>query len=272
MSPWQKLLERPHSGGHFVQLYETDEAALGKNVGTYIWEGLRRGEGALLIATPAHLELFSRQLNRLGGDAQSLRKSGQLAFFDAEETLARFIVEGQPDFRLFEGVVDAAMRQVNPLEKNAGLRAYGEMVGILWKARRFAAAIRLEQLWNKLLERSAFSLYCAYAIDIFARDFDVGGLEEILCTHSHLVPAQMNGDLETAINMALDDLLGPKADALRIRIKANYRPASAVMPSGEAMAIWLRKNLPQRAEDILSRSRHYYNQLLQQHRPVVATP
>ena len=50
------------------------------------------------------------------------------------------------------------------------------MVGLLWKARQFAAAIRLEQLWNKLLEQSAFSFYCAYAIDVFGKDFEVANL------------------------------------------------------------------------------------------------
>jgi hypothetical protein len=43
MSPWEKLLERPHSRGHLVQLYQAGEAALAKNVAHYLWEGLRRG-------------------------------------------------------------------------------------------------------------------------------------------------------------------------------------------------------------------------------------
>ena len=137
------------------------------------------------------------------------------------------------------------------------------MVGILWKARQFAAAVRLEQFWNRILEQSSFSLYCAYAIDVFGKDFHAGALDEILCAHSHLVPAQLNGDFETALNLAMDELLGEEADALRILIQANYRPGWAVMPNAEAIVLWLRKNLPQRAEEIISRSRHYYNQLLQ---------
>lgn len=33
MSPWEKLLERPHSRGHVVQLYEqADELSLAANV------------------------------------------------------------------------------------------------------------------------------------------------------------------------------------------------------------------------------------------------
>jgi hypothetical protein len=162
MSPWEKLLERPHSRGHFVQLYEADEVALTKNVGLYLWEGLRRGEGAVVIVTPEHRELFSRHLDHLGADLPALLGSRQLVFWDAQQTLAQFMDAGQPDWRSFESAIRAAMRQVRPSPGSEGLRAYGEMVGILWKARQFAAAIRLEQLWNRLLEQSSFSLYCAH--------------------------------------------------------------------------------------------------------------
>ena len=68
MSPWEKLLERPHPRGHFVQLYEADDVALTKNVGLYLWEGLRQGEGVLVIATPEHQELFSGHLDHLGAN------------------------------------------------------------------------------------------------------------------------------------------------------------------------------------------------------------
>ena len=263
MSPWEKLLERPHSRGHFVQLYEADEVALTKNVGRYLWEGLRRGEGVLVIVTPEHKELFCGHLNHLGANLPALLGSRQLVFWDAEQTLAQFMEAGQPDWQRFEIVIRAAMRQVRPSEGTEELRAYGEMVGILWKARQFAAAIRLEQLWNRLLEQSSFSLYCAYAIDVFGKEFEVGNLDGVLCTHTHLVPAQPNGTLETALNRSMDEILGPKADALRILIKANHRPAWAVMPNAEAIVLWLRKNLPGQADHIIERSRRHYQLLLE---------
>jgi hypothetical protein len=263
MSPWEKLLERPHSRGHFVQLYESDEVALTKNVGHYLWEGLRRGDGVLIIATPEHQELFSRRLDRLGADLPDVLESQQLIFWDAQQTLTQFMVAGQPDWPLFEKTIRAAMRQVRPTDRAEGLRAYGEMVGILWKARQFAAAIRLEQFWNKLLEQSSFSLYCAYAIDVFGKEFEVANLEGVLCTHTHLVPAQPDGTLETALNRSMDEILGPKADALRILIKANHRPAWAVMPSAESIVLWLRRNLPDQADQIVRRARDHYHLLLQ---------
>jgi hypothetical protein len=184
--------------------------------------------------------------------------SHQLVFCDAQETLSQFLVGGQPNWQRFETVIRAAMRQVRPREGADGLRAYGEMVGILWKARQFAAAIRLEQLWNKLLEQSSFSLYCAYAIDVFGKEFEVGNLDGVLCTHTHLVPAQPDGTLETALHSAMDEVLGPQANALRILIKANYRPSWAVMPTAESILLWLRKNLPQQADDIVTSARQHY--------------
>jgi hypothetical protein len=263
MSPWQKLLERPHCRGHYVQLYEADELSLTKNVGLYLWEGLRRGEGVLVIATPEHRDLFCAHLDHFGADVPALLGSKQLIFWDAHQTLAQFMVAGQPDWQQFEGVIRTAMRQVRSTVGSEGLRAYGEMVGLLWKARQFAAAVRLEQLWNRLLEQSSFSLYCAYAIDVFGKEFEVANLNDVLCTHTHLIPAQSNGTLETALNRALDEILGSKADPLRVLIKANYRPGWAVMPKAEAIVLWLRKNLPGQADEIITRSRHHYHLLLQ---------
>jgi hypothetical protein len=261
MSPWEKLLERPSARGHFVQLYQADELALTKNVGTYLCEGMKRGDGILVIVTPEHRQLFSRQLDLFGGHTEAAIEKKQLVFLDAHDTLAQFMVSGQPDWHLFERVVSAAMREVRSLTANAGLRAYGEMVGVLWKSRQFAAAIRLEQLWNRMLEQSSFSLYCAYAIDVFGKEFHVANLDGVLCTHTHLVPAQPNGSLEAALQLSMNEVLGDKADALKVLIKANYRPSWAVMPNAESILLWLRKNLPGQADDIVSRARHHYSLL-----------
>ncbi len=269
MSPWKKVLERPPSGGHFVQLYEADEKALTSNVGHYLWEGLSRGEGVLVIATPEHRDLFSEYLTNLGANVSDLIASKQFVIWDARHTLTQFMIDGQPDWERFEKTIRGAMRTVRPRAGAEGLRAYGEMVGVLWTARQFAAAIRLEQLWNRLLEQSAFSLYCAYAVDVFGKEFEIGSLEGVLCTHTHLVPAQPDGSLENALNRSLDEILGPKADKLRVLIKANYNPTWAVMPTAESIVFWLKKNLPQHADQIFDRARHHYHLLLQPDRLTV---
>jgi hypothetical protein len=260
MSPWKKLLERPESHGHFVQLYQADEDALAANVGQYLWEGQRRGEGLLVIASPQNIVRFRTELQKRKTDTGQIVHNRNLVFFDAFDTLSRFMVGGQPDWGLFEDVVGSALHQVRPQKEFAGLRAYGEMVSLLWKARMFAAAIRLEQFWNRLLSRSSFSLFCGYAIDVFGKEFEIKSLDALLCAHTHLLPAT-DGHLETAINRAMDEILGPSARDLKLLIKANFRPSWAVMPVGETMALWLRNNLPEQAGDIMDSARLHYQSL-----------
>ena len=254
MSPWEKLLERSPSGGHFVQLYANNDATFSQSVVRYLWEGLQRGDGVLVISTEEHQEMFIRQLENSGADIRDLELRKRLVLRNAGEMLAQFMVDGRPNWHRFESLVRQLMRQVRPAQGN-GLRAFGEMVGVLWKNRQFAAAIRLEQFWNKLLEQSFFGLYCAYSIDVFGKEFEVANLEGVLCTHTHLLPAQPDGTLESAVKHAMDEILGPKADELRVIIKSHSRPDWAVLPHAERTILWLRKNMPEQAEQIISRAR-----------------
>lgn len=258
--PWKQLLERPDANGHLVQLYKADEQALATNVARYLRAGQKRGDGLLVIATPQNIERFRIELDKQGADVDTLVRDGHFAFFDAEQTLSRFMRGGQPDWPLFESVIGTAMRGVRRQVDFAGLRAYGEMVGILWNARQYSAAIRLEQFWNRLLSRSTFSLFCGYAIDVFGKDFEIGSLDALLCAHTHLVPAT-DGSLAIAISRAMDEILGPGARDLKLLIKANFRPSWAVMPFGEAMALWVRNNLPLQADNIMEAARRHYHAL-----------
>ncbi|MGH9663546.1 MAG: MEDS domain-containing protein [Bryobacteraceae bacterium] len=266
MSPWERLLESPR--GHFVQIYETGAASLNlSNVGIYLRAGLRRGDGALAVTSREQWESFCRELDRSGVDVQAALRSRQLVFCEDRETLARFMVGGEPHWRRFEEAIGAAMRTVQPANGNKGLRVYGDMVGFLWKARQFSAAIRLEQLWNKLLEQSSFSLYCRYGLDAFGEDFQAGDFEGILCTHTHLIPAQADGNLEASLKAAMEEILGPRASAARNGARADRQPSWAIMPNGEAILVWLRNNLPGQAAQIMARARYHYGLLSSEPQP-----
>jgi len=260
MSPWERLIGESRPGDHFVQLYDAGETGLAGNVGRYLWEGLKRGEGALLIVTPEHQTLLSRFLDRAGADLASLLERRQLICWDARRTLSRFMIEGLPDWRLFEKTIRAAMRLVRPADGAEGLRAYGEMVSILWDAHRFAAAVRVEQLWNKLLEQLPFSLYCSYAVDVLGDESALANLQNVICAHTHLIPADADCGLEAALHRSMDEVLGADADGVRARIKTNYRAPGTVLPSAEHTLLWLRENLPDQAAPVVSLAREYYCQ------------
>jgi len=267
VSTWDKLLQEAKPRGHLVQLYKSDEYLLTKNVSDYIRDGLNRGDGLLVIATGEHSQEFARRLQGEGTDMEAAVSDGRLVALDAHEALEQSMVSGRLDWGRFDRAIGSLVRQVAGRPDRTGLRAYSEMVGVLWNAGHYSAAIRLERFWNKLLASHAFNLFCAYPIDVFGKEFRIAALDALLRAHTHLLPSGTNGNLETAINRAMDEVLGPRVGDLRLLIKANYRPSWAVLPKAEAIVLWLRNNLPEDADQILSRAFQYYRPL---HPPAAA--
>jgi hypothetical protein len=255
MTSCAALLDGVEPEEHLVQLYGSDDRLLTRNVARYLSEGLRRGDGLLMIATAEHRTTVTRLLRDEAAYPRAVLE-GRLVFLDAERTLARFMVDGSPDPERFRCVIGEALEGVRSRGVHTGVRAYGEMVGLLWKAGERAAAVRLEELWNDLLRQTDVSLFCAYPIDIFGPDFEPGTIDPLLCTHTHLVP--IDAVLETALDHAMDDVLGSRADEIRGMIQSNHRPAWGVIPRAEAVVLWLRNNLPGSANQILSRAREHY--------------
>jgi len=256
MLPFGDLPDDSKPGEHLVQFYRADEGLLTRNVVDFLVRGLKQGEALLVITTPERNAAFSIGLRESGIDPEVAVRERKLLFADAEQTLRRFMLAGQPDWRRFERTIEALIGEVRAHAGHGGLCAYGEMVGLLWQRGEFRAAIRLEQFWNKLMGANALNLFCAYPIDLFGKDFQSETLDPLLCEHTHLVPAGRNRDLHSAIYRAMDEVLG--SDAQRTRMEVDHPPSWASMPEAETAILSLRNNLPERAEEILSRARRYY--------------
>lgn len=254
MSSCAELLDNLEPEEHVVQLYGDDDRLLTQNVGRFLSEGLKRGDGLLVIATPEHRGTLARHLSQERVYSKAVLE-GSLVFHDAEATLGRFMRNGVPDPELFVSVVGETLEGVQSRAGHTGARAYGEMVGLLWKAREYAAAARLEELWNELLKSSDVSLFCGYPIDIFSPDFQAEKVDALLCAHTHLLP--LDPALESALNRAMDEVLGARVDGLRRLIQSNHRPSWAQIPKAEALVLWLRNNLPGSANQIINLARQY---------------
>lgn len=188
MSSWNKLLTEAASGGHVVQLYGRDDRSLARNVSRFLVEGMRQLDGLVVIATPAHTQAISRHLTEEGASLTlAAEREGRLVFLDARETLNRLLVEGKPDKSLFESVVGGVLSDVLASSGSGKVRAFGEMVSLLWADGHQEQAVALEGLWNELLAGSRCSLYCAYAIDLFGDGVDPAGLSAIVGAHGHLL-------------------------------------------------------------------------------------
>jgi hypothetical protein len=249
------LLDYPQPSGHFVQLYGEDDGLLIKNVARYLAEGLRRGDGLVVLATPEHSEPIAQELRQDRAYSRAVLE-GCVVFLDAEATLARLMVNDHPDPDRFEAVVGETVTRVQQRAGHSAVRGYGEMVGLLWKAGRFSDAVLLESYWNRLLDSSNLRLFCAYPIDVFSQDYQVEKVDQVLCAHTHMLP--VDDALESALNQAMNEVLGARMLALRGLMKANHRPSWGVVPKSEGIILWLRNNLPGTAEEILRLARHYY--------------
>jgi excisionase family DNA binding protein len=187
---WTQMGEREH----FVQFYE-DDAFLEESVAGYIGTGLESNEGAIVIATREHRVAIAKKLKARGINLAEARAKGQFVALDAAETLARFMVNGMPDGQLFMHVVGRVVKQA--LNGRKGLRAFGEMVAILWQEGKRSAAIRLEELWNDLSKVHAFALFCAYPMSAFAGDNQGDPLKDVCTCHTRVIPAESYASLSS---------------------------------------------------------------------------
>lgn len=155
--PASALVDAEHH--HVVQFY-ADETELTRGVGAYLDGAIAAGEVCLVVATPAHRRGFEGYLDDGGGATDRLVEARRLILVDAEEALSQFMVDGHPDPARFDASMGSLVRSITAGGQK--LRAYGEMVAVLWDAGQVNASIELEELWNDLLSRTTFSLYCAY--------------------------------------------------------------------------------------------------------------
>ncbi len=220
--------EHLNVGHHAVQFYGHDEELAEQVVG-YLLEAFGNGGVAVVIATPGHRREFEARLRKaLGGDVAlaAARDSGAYLALDARETVRALMPAGrldpapfgrldpspagQPDLAPFgrpdlapAGRLDPAAfdRVIGDLLRQAGtggrpVRAYGEMVALLWDDGLVNAAIQLEAMWNELGRAHSFSLFCGYPAGSVTRDGHLDAFAAMCRLHQEVVglsPAGASG-------------------------------------------------------------------------------
>jgi signal transduction histidine kinase len=230
---------------HFVQFYES-EAFLCEAVGDFLHDGVRAGHPLVVIATAERWSGFSTRLRAKGADIGAYTEQGLLTFLDARDTLAQFMVRDMPDERRFMAHVGGVIEQNARLSKTGTVRAYGEMVDLLWQDGNPEGAIRLEQLWNDLAVAHDLSLLCAYAMSNFQGERQQRRFMDVCRQHARVSPADpYAGAVDDAGRAQEVSSLQQRARALEIEIAYRKRLEAA-----------LRKALAERAqfeEALLSR-------------------
>jgi hypothetical protein len=166
--------ENLNAGDHVVQFYEHD-GELAERVSGYLLATLEGGGVAIVIATPEHREEFGARLEQAGIDLAAARDDGSYLALDAAGTLRELTGDVSPDGQeldrvAFDRVIGTLIRQA--AADGRPVRAYGELVALLWDDGLVNAAVQLEALWDQLNRRHPFSLFCGYRADSVTREID----------------------------------------------------------------------------------------------------
>ena len=169
---------------HICQIYG-DEQIFMDALSGFVGGGLRAGESVIVIGTAGHLHQLEKALRSNWLDLDRARWEDRYIALLAQETLSKFMVNGWPDEELFR---QTAMSVIQRARGNGRkVRAFGEMVAVLWAQGNAAATIRLEHLWNKLQADEQFPLFCAYPKAGFTQNA-AESMQTICSTHNKVIP------------------------------------------------------------------------------------
>ncbi len=230
-TPPESLLS-PHNdwstlenNSHIVQFYE-DDAFLLESIRRYI----ETGDAAIVIATGRHRAVLKEMLRK--GRNGSFKE--KYIFLDAAETLSKFMINGVPNAKLFNSVIGGIIRVLSKKHKN--IRAYGEMVALLWEKGNKIGAIRLEELWNNLQKKLPFTLYCAYPMKNIGGSNTSNAFTNVCISHSDVLPTESYLNLHTHDERLREiAILQQKAQALEAEIHEHKKTEAKLLQAVDAL-------------------------------------
>jgi signal transduction histidine kinase len=163
---------------HLVQFYETDSFLIHT-----VREYVQNADCVLLVVTKEH----KKQLEKFKKDSWII--------LDADTTLSKFMKNDLPDRILFYEHIGKKIK--NALKKTSNVRAFGEMVAVLFERGNHKAAHALEELWNELQTEVAFSLLCAYPMKSFKGSNFATPFSKVCTHHTRVLPAENYPRIET---------------------------------------------------------------------------
>ena len=169
---------------HLVQFYDA-ERELTDSVVPFLAEGLSADEKVIVVATAEHRRAFEAELEGLGIDLEDARAGQMYVAIDAAQALGCLRPEGDLLRDAFDEVIGGLVSQSAPEQRP--VRAYGEIVALLWDEGDSASALELERMWNQLLHREPLTLFCAYPAP--SSPGQLQAIRQICRSHSAVVPS-----------------------------------------------------------------------------------
>ncbi len=178
-------MEISRSAIHPCHFY-SDDASLTAHVATFFAPAFRERQAMVSFATPEHLAAIEKRLRADGFDVEAARARGQYLTFDAQQAADALLHGDVPKASVFDELV--ASRVSHASREFGAVRAFGEIVSLLWRDGKRHAALRLEDMWNEAIGLYPLALLCGYNVRSFTSAHDAAGVTGIIASHTSVLP------------------------------------------------------------------------------------
>ena len=250
---WRELLADPGENGHIVQLYQ-DDNFYGEAISHFAAEGIARGESIILVATKPNWANISRRLEAKGSDTNELFRRGQLTLLDADATLPKFMAGNMPDAEIFKPLAKETIAKARAGGKYSRVRWWGEMVNVLYANGNLRGSNRLEELFDEVGREESVPVFCSFLMDKFDPKIYEEVFGNVCHTHSHVIPAHDYVRHRLVVNRAISEVIGEISVPL-LQSFISWQGAPSLMPSSQALLLWVRDKMPEHFEPVLTRAR-----------------
>ncbi len=152
---WREIV----SADNVLQIYRDEKTLLDTLTG-FVGGGIKEDDCIIVIATRKHLDELEERLSSYGIVVNALKSENIYVPIVAEEALSQFMIDGWPDEYRFAQTISAIVERSHQKKRN--IRAFSEMVALLWMQGQKSATVLLGQFWNDFCEKSSILLFCAY--------------------------------------------------------------------------------------------------------------
>jgi CheY-like chemotaxis protein len=162
------LFDLAKGGGHAMQLHGGLEVFL-DGLAVFFDLALRRGDATCVVSTEDVRDGLARRLKAAGWDVGGPSGHPRYRVMDAADGLSRLMRHGRPDPEILAEIASELdqYRRAASEAASARLTIFGNMSALLMADGNPAAALALENQWNRLTEGLPFLTLCGYPASCF---------------------------------------------------------------------------------------------------------
>lgn len=181
-------VRREHVHEHKAGFYAEEAAMLGA------WTesariALAAGHAVIVLAIDSRRGAMHDRLKTRGIDLDGAIRERRYVALDPSTVLSSFMIDGWPDELLFQKAITPIVLDALKASTSRYPRALvcGECAPTLVREGKEDAAVRVEQLWDKLAQAYEVDTHCAYLVDSLARAHQESVFRRVNAIHTEVL-------------------------------------------------------------------------------------